>query len=794
MKQLLRACLMLAVPVMVAACNTDYNFDNVSLEVTVGDTEGISVPLGSTGEITLHSLLEESGIETDENGNYGFEFEDSMSHTLNLGTIAPITGLAPTIDPTTLTVIGDINAVIPTFEASKALSLPEGLSANMDIPEGFPLIGQEFLMHYDPHTFESEFTVEIPEEVATIKTIRFGANGQGSVITVHFDLGGVGGVSDKRTINKFNIEFPAGFTIDKVVGEDIYNYTTVYAGEDSSTNNHFHIENFQMTGNTLDISILVKSVDLSAMTIASDRTLTISESVTYDLDFTGTLKAGTISAISPEVSIVANLEFYDATIVTGEMSHPLEVMESISEVIELPKEIKEIHNIVVCDNTTGGPATINIGLAATNIPIDYIELQDVEITLPSYLSIVANESWTSHNGVLSIPSIKIGADGWSESFEIYEISNIDIQGGIADLSAEVGIKANVVIPSGQQVTIALHQDDVVITPTLDISDIKVHSLTGIVEPDLGDLLEPIEVSLGDFTSSLEGLEMDLNIASPVLLLEVDNPIGVGIDATLNIEAYKGGAVAQTITTPTISILPSEKTSIIITGEGSEVAYPDDASTLVYEIEGLSEMIGLLPEKLLITLDAETNKQKPHTIVLQDSYTFNVAYWIDAPFSFSNAKDGHISYTTTIEDVDLGGLKDIDVTIESLMVNIASESSLPIDLSLALEMLDAEGNAIESITATTTGLIEGTTEATGAASAESTITLTIDAPEGSTTFAEVAKINKIRCTLEGTTLSGGSLNKNQYIDLGLSLLLPEGITVDLATLGGGNDQSTEGEGE
>lgn len=793
MKQLLRACLMLAVPVMVAACNTDYNFDNVSLEVTVGDTEGISVPLGSTGEITLHSLLEESGIETDENGNYGFEFEDSMSHTLNLGTIAPITGLAPTIDPTTLTVIGDINAAIPTFEASKALSLPEGLSANMDIPEGFPLIGQEFLMHYDPHTFESEFTMELPNEIAAIKTIRFGTDGNGSTIAIKFNLGGVAGVSQKRTIEKFNIELPAGFTIDKVAGEDTYNYTTVYAGEGSTTNNHFHIENYEMTGDELSIKILVKSADLSAVTIGTDNTITISENVTYDLDFTGSLKAGTVSAVSPEVSVVANLAIYDATIVTGEISHAVEVMESISEVIELPQEIKEIHNIAVCDNTTGGAATINLGLTATNLPIDYIELQDVEITLPSYLSIVANESWTSHNGVLSIPSIKIGADGWSESFEIYEISNIDIQGGIADLSAEVGIKANVVIPSGQQVTIALHQEDVVITPTLDISDIKVHSLTGIIEPDLGDLLEPIEVSLGDFTSSLEGLEMDLNIASPVLLLEVDNPIGVGIDATLNIEAYKGGAVAQTITTPTISILPSMKTSIIITGEGSEVAYPDDASTLVYKIEGLSEMIGLLPEKLLITLDAETNKQKPHTIVLQDSYTFNVAYRIDAPFSFSNAKDGHISYTTTIEDVDLGGLKDIDVTIESLMVNIASESSLPIDLSLALEMLDAEGNAIESITATTTGLIEGTTEAT-AATAESTITLTIDAPEGSTTFAEVAKINKIRCTLEGTTLSGGSLNKNQYIDLGLSLLLPEGITVDLATLGGGNDQSTEGEGE
>lgn len=784
MKQFLRTTLLLALPLAVA-CNTDYNFDNISLEVTVGDTEGIIVPLGSTGEIRLDSLLSESGIKVDESGNYGFSFEDAMSHTLTLGTIDPITGLVPTIDPTTLTVIGDIDATVPTFEASKSLSLPEGLTTGMEIPEGFPLIGQEFLMHYDPHTFEGEFTVEIPNEIASIKTIRFGADGNGSPIAINFDLGGVAGVTQKRTIEKFNIELPAGFTIDKVAGEAINDYTTIYAGEGSSTNNHFHIENYEMTGDNLSIKILVKSVDLSAVTISTDNTITISESVTYDLDFTGSLKAGTVSAVSPEVSVVANLALYDATIVTGEISHAIEVTESISEVIELPAEIKEIHSIAVCDNTTGGTATINLGLSATNLPIDNLELRDVELTIPAYLNVGVSDGWSSAAGVYTNPSIKIGTEGWEDTFTINGVGNIAITNGTADLSGEVGIKANVVIPAGQQVTIALHHEDVVITPKVEISDIKIQSVTGIVEPDLGELLEPIEVSLGDFTSSLEGLELDLNIASPVLTLEVDNPIGVGIDAVISIDAYKAGAVAQTIITPTISILPSEKTTIIIAGEGSEVTYPDVASTLFYEVTGLSEMIGLLPDKLVLTLDAETNKDKPHTITLQDSYTFNVAYWVDAPISFSTAKDGHITYTTTIDGIDLSELADIesdvDVDVDVATVNITSKSTLPIDLSLSIEMLDSEGRLARNITATSTGTIEGTTEQ-GVATSESYISLEIDTPEDKTPFEVLAEVKSIRCTIEGTTLAGGSLNENQYIDLMLSLLLDEGITVDFGSVG------------
>lgn len=279
--------------------------------------------------------------------------------------------------------------------------------------------------------------------------------------------------------------------------------------------------------------------------------------------------------------------------------------------------------------------------------------------------------------------------------------------------------------------------------------------------------------MSEFTSQLEGIELDLNIASPLLNIVVENPIGVGIDAAITIDAYKDNAVVTSLTTPTVSILPATTTSIYVVSEAS--AIPEGATG--YVVEGLEEMISTLPDKLLMTLNATTNKDKPHTIMLQESYTFNVAYAVDAPIAFSNNSDGHISYTTTIDDINLTELADIEVVVESLVLNITSESTLPIELSLALELLDAAGEVIPTITATATDKIAGTATNEPKLSTSS-VNLTIAAPEGTSPFAEVAKINKVRCTLEGTTLAGGALRADQYIDLSFSLLLDKGITVDL----------------
>ncbi|MBO5805671.1 MAG: hypothetical protein J6R10_02280 [Tidjanibacter sp.] len=784
MKQLFRTLTLLALPLVVAACNTDYNFDNISLEVTVGDAEGIAIPLGETGEITLASLLEESGLETDDNGTYGFSFSDSMSYTASLGTIDPITGIAPTIDPVSASFIGNINANIPTFSASKELAFPSGVTGGMDIPAGFPLLGQDFNMHYDPHTFEGNFQVEVPEQIASVKTIYFGANGEGSTIDLQFDLGGIAGVSDKRLIEKFNIELPAGFTLDKVAGEPINDYVTIYPGEGSSTPNHFHIENYNMTGNHLSVAICVKSVDLSSHTISQEGMLTISENVTYDLDFTGSFKAGRVEATSPKVTVEANLSLYEATFVTNNVSYSFEYSSPLTKSIEVPEEIKAIYGISILDDTTGNAPQLSLAMDIENAPVDMLGLRNVEITLPSYIQLATGQSgWSYQNGKLTGDFPEINTSGTIDlgTFEIVGIGELDIQQGVIDLSGEIGIKADIALPEGKEVTLRVTHEDMVIAPKIELPDLRVESISGLIDPDFGDLVEPVEVELGDFTASLEGIEMDLNIASPILNVSVLNPIGVGIDAIVKIDAYKEGAVAKSVSTPIMTIAPAEggqptRSDLCIVGDPTVLP----AGVSYYLVDGLTDLIGLLPDKLVMTLSAETNKSQPHTITLQDSYTFEVDYSVEAPLAFSPMENGHISYTTTIEDVDLSSLKDVAVVIESLSVNIASESTLPIDLTMSVELLDESGAPIECVTSSTVGKIEGTTETTPKQS-ECSLTLNIQTPEGVSPFAEISRTKQVRCLLEGTTLAGGSLRPDQKIAAKLSLMLDKGITIDLGTI-------------
>ena len=775
MKQLFRTIALLALPLAVA-CNTDYNFDNISLEVTVGDTEGISIPVGSTDKITVSSLLGDT-LKPAEDGSYGFIFSDQMSHTVEIGTIDPIVGIAPDIEPISATLVGDLRSDAASFSATTELSFPAGIEGDMTIPEGFPLLGTDFSMHYDPHTFEGSFELELPEQVAQIKKLTFGPNGEGSLIDLRFDLGGMAGVSDKRLVEKFNIELPAGFTLAVVEGQAVSNFATVYAGEGSSTPNHFHIEQYQMEGNELVVDILVKSADLSTLEVGKDGKLTINESVTFDLDFTGSFKAGTVSAVAPKVSINANLEVYEASIVAGNASFAVEQMERFTQSVTIPEEVAAIHSIEILDNATGERGEIELKLKIENSPVDVIELRDVEITLPPYLELEFDTAgWDYQNGKLTSPLQRIICDGTNNilgRFTLARIGQLTIDGGKVDLSSNIGLKATAAIPEGKEITIGFSHKDVVITPEINIPDLKVGTITGVIDPDFGSLIEPIEVDLSEFTSQLEGLELDLNIASPLLNIVVENPIGVGIDAAITIDAYKDNEVVTSLTTPTVAILPAATTSIYVVSEAS--AIPEGATG--YVVEGLEEMISTLPDKLLMTLNATTNKDKPHTITLQESYTFNVAYAVDAPIAFSNNSDGHISYTTTIDDIDLTELADIEVVVESLVLNITSESTLPIELSLALELLDAAGEVIPTITATATDKIAGTASNEPKLSTSS-VNLTIAAPEGTSPFAEVAKINKVRCTLEGTTLAGGALKADQYIDLSFSLLLDKGITVDL----------------
>lgn len=794
MKQLFRTLTLFALPLIVAACNTDYNFDNISLEVTVGDTEGIAIPIGSIGEIKLETLLKDVDIETGDDGFYGYSFNDRKDYYISLGTIDPISDIIPALDPFESSFAGTIGAEsMPSFSTSQDLAFPEGLSGNLTLTdEILNLTGNTFSINYAPHTFEGDIELQLPAEVAAIKQITFGENGAGSIFELKFDLGGLADVCQSCTIDRFAVELPAGFTLATVEGDQASNYATVSAAEGSNTNNHYQIDNYTMSGNELTIDILIKSADLQNAQIGEQGMLTISEDVTFELAISGTLKAGTITATSPSVSILAEgMTLHHATIVTNEVALDFSFDESIQQEIEIPEGVTSLDYLKI--SKVGSYAELplfSLDVVLEGAPVESIELREVEISLPAFLDIDTPEGWNYSNGVLQRDKLTLHNDrinGLLE-FAIRGVESLPIVDGKVTLDSNIGINAKVYLAEGTELDLTTTAQNFKLTPSAFLDDIAIVSVSGHVEPDFSEYLEPFEFDLSKFTSELDGLDMDLNLQSPVLRLSAENPIGVGLTAVANITAYKGGDVVGEISSSEISILPAGVNAVttdivLVDSEHYDMTRWENEEVSVATINGLVDMVALLPEKIVIELDVHTSPGT-HIVILQEDYRFSVKYAIEVPLVFNDNEDGQINYTVTIDDVDLSMLADVDVIVESIMLNVESESTLPVDLTMSVELLDENDERIECVTSSSEGCIAGSNSDEPKLS-ECALRLNIETPAAESSkpspFAEIARTKKVRCHLEGKTLAGGGLKPEQYITAKLSLLLEEGITVDLSSL-------------
>lgn len=787
MKKIYRTSLLtVAAALALVGCNTDYNFDKLSLEVTVGDTEGIVVPLGGTGEIKLSELLTDTPLTPNEEGFYSFSTGDSFSYTVEVGTLPSISGIAPEIAPTTFEFMGNINASLPTISGSHEVPLPSGITAGVTIPD--VLAGISAPLSVGPSTFENTFEVALPEQVASLGLVTFGANGQGSNAEVVFHLNNLADVTTGRTIEEFMIELPAGFTLaDNGTGG------TVSKGEGSTTPNRYTITNKSITTGDFKIGFTIKSLDLSGATISGGK-VSFDADVKYGFKFNATTKAGYVSTTMPKVEISAGLSIHSITVKAGLVEHSVEVLESIDQTIDIPAEISRIDYLSVTDaaNKSAKPV-LNIEVGLQGAPISKVELKGVKITLPPFIDVETPQGWTlGSDNSLTRSSLEIlnGQTNELLKLTIKGVKNINIASGKAALNGKVGITATASLPQGQDLTLDTSAKSITITPTIKLSDIAIEEVTGLIDPNLADLIEPQEIDLSEISEALGDADIELNLCSPVMKLSVENPIGVGIDAVVKIIAYKGGSVSQMVVTPKLSIKGAVGatptiTNLILSGDASD----DPAVT---HIDGLSDIINSLPEKLTVELAAETNKDSAHKLILKDSYTFKANYSVDAALMFNAEKEGHINYSTVIEDIDLGSLADIELDVDKATLNVAAKSTLPMDASLQIEFLDGEGNVIPGVNVTSNGTIKGSTTAEPATSTTA-IVIELSQPDSSSALSPIALLAQtkaVRCTFTGTTLAGGGLSPDQYLSADLTVVLDNGITVDLDSLIGSDEENNE----
>lgn len=780
MKHFMRTMSVVATLALLFACNSDYNFDKISLEVTLGDTEGITVPLGSTEKITVESLLgEQNDLTTNPEGFYSFGMSDDITEEISVGTLAPITGLAPSIAPTSIAFVGEMSATIPAINETKSVEFPSGMGAGITVPSVF--VGQTLSMTHNG-VFSNQFNIDLPSQVKSVEKVTFGAGGSGSEVSITFNIGGLAAVTEQRVMEFFKIEAPAGFELQLVGGDALASYTSISKGAGSTTNNHFEVNNLPMSSSSITLRFKLMSATIDGG--ISGGKLQVNNDISFDYKMSYTVKSGTIGTAAPYVQANAGLSLHQATVELAALEKTISVEQTINKSIDLPEVISEIHSLAVSrtDLSAALPA-LSIDLGMSGSPINTLTLAELALELPSFLDFEVPQGWTLSGGILKATNVKLTNDAANNIIRIAlkGIKNIPIENKQAKINGKVAISASIKFSEGEKLTIGTAAKEITFSPNVKVDDMKINSVVGRVSPDLDDLLTPIEVDLSSLTSVLgEDMELSLNLSSPTIDLSVENPIGVGIDLVVKIDAWKGGVVSKSISTPTLTILGAEGTTPTTTKLSLTGDTPKTGQT---KVEGLNDLINSLPDKLTVTLDAATNNSKPHTLIVKDSYLFKVNYAVNAALKFDASKNGVLKYTTVIEDIDLSSVADVDIAINSITVNVESQSTLPLDASVSVKFLDEAKNEITQIKTTTTGKIKGSIDGTAATS---NIALGVNVPkESSAHFGQlIGSVKAVECTFEGVTLAGAGLKPDQWLQATLSLCLDEGITVDLGTLAGG----------
>ena len=491
-----------------------------------------------------------------------------------------------------------------------------------------------------------------------------------------------------------------------------------------------------------DVSTQVKAVTVNGTTTNIDPIEVANES-----DFaTGSLEAETSHSQSKPIETSAT-----------------DIDEAVEEVYRLTTEKTPI-NITL---TKGG--NMDLSELEADVTITFPDIMDVEgadeknqITFTITEQAFADDDNFSHTVYLN--GLTWGDGTKDNGYVIGEDRRIDIN---EDVTVHIDAKVKVA---------SVNPDDqLVLTPTVDIEDMVVTSVTGIVRPELDTSSSTVDIAnLPDF---LENDETVLDITNPVITFTADNPLDIAVEITGTLYGMKDGkriegsdvAIGGEATAPIVLQPGHNVISLSRLGTGG----PEGATHI--EVANLNDLIRRIPDRVNVTIQPTVICDDYFTINLGETYTVGCDYAIDVPLAFgSNMK---IVYDETIDDIDGGDLEDIDFT--EAVISATVDNTIPVGMELTDEnvrLLDAAGQKIDGITVT---VVKGSIQAGNGSEQAASSELEINLKTTETgTLSRLAAVDlKITATTGGT--EGVQLYNTQWVQLkNARLRIPKGVIIDL----------------
>ncbi|MBR2318229.1 MAG: hypothetical protein IKA52_00955 [Bacteroidaceae bacterium] len=387
----------------------------------------------------------------------------------------------------------------------------------------------------------------------------------------------------------------------------------------------------------------------------------------------------------------------------------------------LPKEVKKVRKICF-KNLVKLDVVLNISgnddsSAGMLEDVGELLFDGVRVKFPEY--IVLGGGMPVENGelLLSGSALYDGKDKLQYKKTIYveslDFSKTDkgyyeVVDGVIDLSERVEIKGYV--RSVDIVHFAIddltHINNVIIESHFDLDGIKLASVEGLFEPELGEISECVDLDFGEDMDFLKNLRIDFS--NPYIKLTVNNSTGANVYADASIVGYdnESGDMENTRMEFTLKAPANAETKIFVDRYGASM---DGWTNLV--LSNLNELFKTIPDKINVNINAGVDTDVYSTLNFGEDMAFDGSYEFCVPLAFD---DLSMEYTFSIEDPfgkndgensddeyyyednydDSDDSEEYIKEIRGISLSMNVKNSIPIGFAPSIRMYDKDGNLLD----------------------------------------------------------------------------------------------------
>lgn len=375
-----------------------------------------------------------------------------------------------------------------------------------------------------------------------------------------------------------------------------------------------------------------------------------------------------------------------------------------------PKDVEFKDNIAVNVNENGITSDIkSISNAETSCRNTYLvfskntnQIKAVlengyTIEFPNYITVKSeNADWTAEGNILKLTKAE-GMEISNSTKVKFQIVNVKFDQNEAvftnnenekdnnsihfggNISLDGNVKASALTNAGGNITLSAN---------VEAENMVIESATAVVDPEVDIKIDPIRID--DIPDFLAEEDVILDLTDPRIYITVTNPSPVAVNMDAALKSYKEGNKKGEAYLQDVNI-PKECENYVICVNQKREEWDTTEKIMYKKVEGLSDLIKNIPDRIEIT-DVETSVvQEEVTIDLNKNYTIVTDYKVDTPLMFG--PETKITYTEAMDGWD-ADLEDMEFDRVEASMNVINE--IPLGVRMTAKAIDVDGNVLENV--------------------------------------------------------------------------------------------------